>query len=124
MEKFIEIIGAKSHNLKNIHCKIPRGKITTITGVSGSGKSTLAFDTLFAEGQRRYIESLSTYARQFLDISKPDLRFQNRLLPFTYGSPILRAGQGIDLVITLQIVTELHGWLQNGMERYGSDPFI
>ncbi len=74
MEKFIEIIGAKSHNLKNISCQIPRGKITVITGVSGSGKSTLAFDTLFAEGQRRYIESLSTYARQFLEkMDRPDV---------------------------------------------------
>ncbi len=74
MEKFIEIVGAKSHNLKNIHCKIPRGKITIITGISGSGKSTLAFDTLFAEGQRRYIESLSTYARQFLEkMDRPDV---------------------------------------------------
>ena len=74
MEKFIEIIGAKSHNLKNITCRIPRGKITVITGVSGSGKSTLAFDTLFAEGQRRYIESLSTYARQFLEkMDRPDV---------------------------------------------------
>ena len=74
MEKFIEIIGAKSHNLKNISCRIPRGKITVITGVSGSGKSTLAFDTLFAEGQRRYIESLSTYTRQFLEkMDRPDV---------------------------------------------------
>ena len=74
MENFIEIIGAKSHNLKNIRCRIPRGKITVITGVSGSGKSTLAFDTLFAEGQRRYIESLSTYARQFLEkLDRPDV---------------------------------------------------
>jgi excinuclease ABC subunit A len=74
MEKYIEIVGAKSHNLKNINCKIPRGKITVITGVSGSGKSTLAFDTLFAEGQRRYIESLSTYARQFLEkMDRPDV---------------------------------------------------
>jgi excinuclease ABC subunit A len=74
MEKFIEIIGARSHNLKNISCRIPRGKITVITGVSGSGKSTLAFDTLFAEGQRRYIESLSTYARQFLEkMDRPDV---------------------------------------------------
>lgn len=74
MEKFIEIIGAKSHNLKNISCRIPRGKITVVTGVSGSGKSTLAFDTLFAEGQRRYIESLSTYARQFLEkMDRPDV---------------------------------------------------
>jgi len=74
MEKYIEIIGAKSHNLKNISCQIPRGKMTVITGVSGSGKSTLAFDTLFAEGQRRYIESLSTYARQFLEkMDRPDV---------------------------------------------------
>ena len=73
-DKFIEIIKAKSHNLKNITCKIPRGKMTVITGVSGSGKSTLAFDTLFAEGQRRYIESLSTYARQFLEkMDRPDV---------------------------------------------------
>jgi excinuclease ABC subunit A len=74
VENFIEIIGARSHNLKNIDVRIPRGKITVITGVSGSGKSTLAFDTLFAEGQRRYIESLSTYARQFLEkMDRPDV---------------------------------------------------
>ncbi len=74
MDQFIEVIGAKSHNLKNITCRIPRGKLTVITGVSGSGKSTLAFDTLFAEGQRRYIESLSTYARQFLEkMDRPDV---------------------------------------------------
>jgi excinuclease ABC subunit A len=73
-DNFIRIIGARSHNLKNIHCDIPRGKITVITGVSGSGKSTLAFDILFAEGQRRYIESLSTYARQFLErMDRPDV---------------------------------------------------
>lgn len=74
MDQFIEIVGARSHNLKNIDCRIPRGKITVITGVSGSGKSTLAFDTLFAEGQRRYLESLSTYARQFLEkMDRPDV---------------------------------------------------
>ena len=74
MDKFIEIIKAKSHNLKDITCKIPRGKMTVITGVSGSGKSSLAFDILFAEGQRRYIESLSTYARQFLEkMDRPDV---------------------------------------------------
>ena len=74
MVKSIQVIGARSHNLQNIDCEIPRGKITVITGVSGSGKSTLAFDTLFAEGQRRYIESLSTYARQFLErMDRPDV---------------------------------------------------
>jgi excinuclease ABC subunit A len=73
-DNFIRIIGARSHNLRNIHCDIPRGKITVITGISGSGKSTLAFDTLFAEGQRRYVESLSTYARQFLEkMDRPDV---------------------------------------------------
>ena len=70
----IEIRGARTHNLKNIDLDIPRGHLTVITGVSGSGKSSLAFDTLFAEGQRQYMESLSSYARQFLDqIERPDV---------------------------------------------------
>ena len=72
--KNIEIRGARTHNLKNISTTIPRDKLVVITGLSGSGKSSLAFDTLYAEGQRRYVESLSTYARQFLDqMSKPDV---------------------------------------------------
>ena len=72
--KFIEIKGARQHNLKNINVNIPKNKMTVITGMSGSGKSSLAFDTIYAEGQRRYVESLSVYARQFLDImSKPDV---------------------------------------------------
>ena len=66
--KFIEVKGAKAHNLKNVSLKIPRDKLTVITGLSGSGKSSLAFDTIYAEGQRRYVESLSTYARQFLSV--------------------------------------------------------
>jgi len=65
IKKNIEIKGARVHNLKNIDVTIPHGKLTVITGLSGSGKSSLAFDTLYAEGQRRYIESLSSYARQF-----------------------------------------------------------
>ena len=65
--KKIVIRGARQHNLKNIHLEIPRNTLTVITGLSGSGKSSLAFDTLYAEGQRRYVESLSAYARQFLD---------------------------------------------------------
>ena len=73
-QEYIEIIGAKLHNLKNISIKIPKDKLIVVSGVSGSGKSTLAFDTLFAEGQRRYIESLSSYARQFLGkLQKPDV---------------------------------------------------
>ncbi len=70
----IRIRGARVHNLKNVHVNIPKGKMTVITGLSGSGKSSLAFDTLFAEGQRRYVESLSSYARQFLGrLDKPDV---------------------------------------------------
>ena len=66
LEKYIHIKGAKEHNLKNVDLKIPRDKLVVFTGISGSGKSSLAFDTLYAEGQRRYVESLSSYARQFL----------------------------------------------------------
>jgi excinuclease ABC subunit A len=74
VERFIEIKGARVHNLKNVSLKIPRNKFIVITGLSGSGKSSLAFDTLYAEGQRRYVESLSSYARQFLGrIDKPDV---------------------------------------------------
>lgn len=82
MQEYIEIIGAKEHNLKNIHLKIPKNKLVVFTGLSGSGKSTLAFDTLYAEGQRRYIESLSSYARQFLDkVGKPNVDKINGLTP-------------------------------------------
>ena len=72
--KFIHVAGAREHNLKNITVDIPREKLVVITGLSGSGKSSLAFDTIFAEGQRRYVESLSAYARQFLgQMDKPDV---------------------------------------------------
>src|SRR5450631_3783899 len=74
VEDFIRIQGARVHNLKNISLSIPHEKLTVITGVSGSGKSSLAFDTIYAEGQRRYVESLSAYARQFLEMmQKPDV---------------------------------------------------
>ncbi|MBR1696032.1 MAG: excinuclease ABC subunit UvrA, partial [Selenomonas sp.] len=74
MEQFIKIKGARAHNLKNINVDIPRDKLVVVTGLSGSGKSSLAFDTVYAEGQRRYVESLSSYARQFLgQMDKPDV---------------------------------------------------
>ena len=78
----IVIRGARTHNLKNISCEIPHGKLTVVSGVSGSGKTSLAFDTIYAEGQRRYVESLSAYARQFLErIEKPDVDVIDGLAP-------------------------------------------
>src|SRR5215204_5044252 len=78
----IKITGARQHNLKNLSLEIPREKLVVITGMSGSGKSSLAFDTLYAEGQRRYVESLSAYARQFLDqMEKPDVESVTGLSP-------------------------------------------
>ena len=78
----IVIRGARQHNLKNINLEIPRDTLTVITGLSGSGKSSLAFDTIYAEGQRRYVESLSSYARQFLGLmDKPDVDYIEGLSP-------------------------------------------
>ncbi|HLR32323.1 MAG TPA: hypothetical protein VK074_07535, partial [Fodinibius sp.] len=78
----IVVKGARVHNLKNIDVTIPRNKISVVTGVSGSGKSSLAFDTIYAEGQRRYVESLSSYARQFLErMDKPDVDFMQGISP-------------------------------------------
>src|SRR6056297_1431119 len=82
MKKKIKIKGAREHNLKDINVEFPKNKLSVITGVSGSGKSSLAFDTLFAEGQRRYVESLSSYARQFLGrINKPEVDFIKGIPP-------------------------------------------
>ena len=82
MTDYIKIKGARANNLKNIDIEIPRNKLVVMTGVSGSGKSSLAFDTIYAEGQRRYVESLSSYARQFLgQMDKPDLDYIQGLSP-------------------------------------------
>lgn len=81
-EKFIKVVGAKEHNLKNVNIEIPKNELVVVTGLSGSGKSSLVFDTIYAEGQRRFIESLSSYARQFLDMQdKPDVESITGLSP-------------------------------------------
>ena len=89
MIKKIVIKGAKEHNLKNISLEIPKDKFVVITGLSGSGKSSLAFDTVYAEGQRRYVESLSAYARQFLDkMKKPNVDLIEGLSPAIAIEPV------------------------------------
>jgi len=107
---YIYIKGAKQHNLKNIDLKIPRNKLVVITGVSGSGKSTLAFDTIYAEGQRRYVESLSAYARQFLGrMDKPDVEYIEGLSP---AISIDQKGASKNPRSTVGTVTEVHDYLR------------
>jgi excinuclease ABC subunit A len=84
MNDTIKIQGAREHNLQNVSLEIPKNSLVVFTGVSGSGKSSMAFDTIYAEGQRRYVESLSSYARQFLGIlGKPDADYTERAPGFT-----------------------------------------
>ncbi|HAY84513.1 MAG TPA: excinuclease ABC subunit UvrA, partial [Chloroflexi bacterium] len=107
-EKVIRVVGANAHNLKNITVEIPRDKFVVITGLSGSGKSSLAFDTIFAEGQRRYVESLSAYARQFLGLmEKPDVDTIEGLSP---AISIEQKTSGHNPRSTVGTVTEIHDY--------------
>jgi len=113
----IIIQGAREHNLKNINVEIPRNSLTVITGLSGSGKSTLAFDTLFAEGQRRYVESLSTYARQFLgQMDKPDV---DAIIGLSPAISIEQKSAGHNPRSTVGTVTEIYDYLRLLFARVG-----
>ncbi len=120
MEKFKDFIyikGAREHNLKNIDVIIPRNKLIVITGLSGSGKSTLAFDTIYAEGQRRYVESLSSYARQFLDrMEKPDVEYIEGLSP---AISIDQKGVSKNPRSTVGTITEIYDYLRLLFSRIG-----
>ena len=106
----IRVVGARVHNLKNITVEIPRDKLVVITGLSGSGKSSLAFDTIFAEGQRRYVESLSAYARQFLgQMDKPDVDYIEGLSP---AVSIDQKGVSHNPRSTVGTVTEVYDYLR------------
>ena len=110
--KYILIKGARVHNLKNIDVEIPKNKLVVITGVSGSGKSSLAFDTLYAEGQRRYVESLSSYARQFMGrMNKPDVDYIKGIAPaiaieqkVIVGSPRSTVGTSTEIYDYLKLL--------------------
>src|SRR5919205_681677 len=113
----IKINGARQHNLKDLHVEIPREKMVVITGLSGSGKSSLAFDTLYAEGQRRYVESLSAYARQFLgQMDKPDVDFISGLSP---AISIDQKGVSHNPRSTVGTVTEIYDYLRLLYARMG-----
>ena len=113
----IRIRGARTHNLKNIDLDLPREKLIVITGLSGSGKSSLAFDTLYAEGQRRYVESLSSYARQFLEImEKPDVDLIEGLSP---AISIEQKSTSHNPRSTVGTVTEIYDYLRLLYARVG-----
>ena len=115
--RYIIIIGARQHNLKNLSLAIPRNKLVVITGLSGSGKSSLAFDTLYAEGQRRYVESLSAYARQFLG------KLEKPLVDYIHGiSPAIAIEQKVisrNPRSTVGTVTEIYDYLKLLFSRIG-----
>src|SRR5690606_2843654 len=113
----ISVRGAKEHNLKNIDIDIPRQTLTVLTGLSGSGKSSLAFDTIYAEGQRRYVESLSAYARQFLELmQKPDVESIEGLSP---AISIEQKTTSKNPRSTVGTVTEIYDYLRLLFARIG-----
>ena len=115
--KSIKVIGAKGHNLKNITVEIPKDKMTVVTGLSGSGKSSLAFDTIYAEGQRRYVESMSAYARQFLELmEKPDVEHIEGLSP---AISIEQRNPSKNPRSTVATVTEIYDYLRLLFARIG-----
>ena len=118
MKEYIRIKGASQHNLKNIDIDIPREKFVVVTGLSGSGKSSLAFDTIYAEGQRRYVESLSSYARQFLgQMDKPDVDYIVGLSP---AISIDQKTTSKNPRSTVGTVTEIYDYLRLLYARVGT----
>src|SRR5690349_6522897 len=114
----IVVRGAREHNLQNLTLTLPRQSLIVLTGVSGSGKSSLAFDTLYAEGQRRYVESLSAYARQFLgQVEKPDVDAIEGLSP---AIAIEQKGAGANPRSTVATITEVYDYLRLLFARLGS----
>ncbi|HCP38769.1 MAG TPA: excinuclease ABC subunit UvrA, partial [Verrucomicrobiales bacterium] len=109
-QEWIRIGGAREHNLKNVSLNVPRNRLVVFTGLSGSGKSSLAFDTIFAEGRRKYVESLSSYARQFLDqMQKPDVDFIEGLSP---AIAIEQRGSAANPRSTIATTTEIYDYLR------------